>query len=240
MTIVHYPLSIKITMDMLDPYLSPLGGDDDEFEIEPDMLVPASMRSGSREEIGSPAEVALMRRFIGDIRDKLDTLERLLSKSNKLGAEDVERLLLSTPVSNKPQGRIIEGVFDGEQMMGSDGKQYIVPSNYASKSKLVEGDILKLTITDAGSFIYKQIGPINRDRVIGKLAQDEVTGDHVVIADGKKWNVLLASVSFHRAEPGDDLVILVPKNAPSRWAAVENVIKKTAEVLEQKITKVKK
>ena len=32
-------------------------------------------------------------------------------------------------------------------MIGPDGKNYPVPANYASKSKLIEGDILKLTIT---------------------------------------------------------------------------------------------
>ena len=58
--------------------------------------------------------------------------------------------------------RIVEGVFDGQGMVGPDGKQYSVPANYASKSKLVEGDILKLTITPRGSFIYKQIEPIEQ------------------------------------------------------------------------------
>lgn len=213
----------------LDPYLFNDNENDDGFEIEPDFIAPRVSRDEAEGGFGTPAEVALARRFIGEIRDKLDTLERMLTKNNKLGAEDVERLLLQSPKPRRPQGRIIEGVFDGEHMMGADGKQYTVPSNYASKSKLVEGDILKLTVTDDGSFIYKQTGPIERQRVIAKLAQDEVTGDYVAIADGKKWSMLLASVTFHHAEPGDDVVLLVPKNAPSRWAALENVMKKTEE-----------
>ena len=49
-------------------------------------------------------------------------------------------------------GRVIEGVFDGQTMHDGEGKSYPVPANYASKSKLVEGDILKLTIADDGSF----------------------------------------------------------------------------------------
>ena len=57
-------------------------------------------------------------------------------------------------------GKVIEGVFDGQGMVGPDGKSYPVPANYASKSKLIEGDILKLTIADDGGFIYKQIGPV--------------------------------------------------------------------------------
>ncbi|HMS31524.1 MAG TPA: hypothetical protein PJ984_03960, partial [Candidatus Saccharibacteria bacterium] len=68
-------------------------------------------------------------------------------------------------------GKVIEGVFDGQNMLGPDGKTYPVPANYASKSKLVQGDILKLTIADDGGFIYKQIGPVPRKQVIGTLLQ---------------------------------------------------------------------
>ena len=70
-------------------------------------------------------------------------------------------------------GKVIEGVFDGQNMLGPDGKTYPVPANYASKSKLVQGDILKLTIADDGGFIYKQIGPVPRKQVIGTLLQHD-------------------------------------------------------------------
>ena len=43
-------------------------------------------------------------------------------------------------VVSSPEGKIIEGIFDGQIMIGPDGKNYPVPANYASKSKLVEGD----------------------------------------------------------------------------------------------------
>ena len=123
--------------------------------------------------------------------------------------------------------RVLEGVFDGEQMVGSDGKQYNVPANYASKSKLVEGDILKLTISKDGSFIYKQIGPIEREKLITTLVQDEVTGDWFAVGDNnKKWRLLTASVTYFHGNPGDEIVILAPKGSKSQWAAVENIIKK--------------
>src|SRR6185436_14682599 len=80
-------------------------------------------------------------------------------------------------------GKVIEGVFDGQNMVGSDSKTYPVPANYASKSKLVQGDILKLTIADDGAFMYKQIGPIPRKQVVGVLELKEghyfvTVGDH--------------------------------------------------------------
>ena len=35
-------------------------------------------------------------------------------------------------VTDSPEGKIIEGVFDGQIMIGPDGKNYPVPANYAS------------------------------------------------------------------------------------------------------------
>ncbi len=124
-------------------------------------------------------------------------------------------------------GRVTEGVFDGLQMVGSDGKTYAVPPNYASKSKLVEGDLMKLTITPKGSFIYKQIGPIERSRIIGALGFDTTNGEYFVTHENRRWSVLKASITYFKGEPGDEAVILVPKSTPSKWAAVENVIKKS-------------
>lgn len=121
-------------------------------------------------------------------------------------------------------GKIIEGVFDGQNMIGPDGKQYPVPANYASKSKLVEGDVLKLTIADDGSFIYKQIGPVERRKILGNLVQDE-RGEYRVVAEGKPFKVLLASLTYFKSEPGDQVTIVLPKDKDATWGAVENVIK---------------
>ena len=122
-------------------------------------------------------------------------------------------------------GDIIEGVFDGESMIGPDGHQYAVPSNYASKSKLVEGDILKLTITPNNSFIYKQISPIERDRIKGYLKKRD-DESFVVVSGDKKWKVLLASVTYFKGDVGDEVVLLIPKEGYSKWGAIENIIKK--------------
>lgn len=117
-------------------------------------------------------------------------------------------------------GKIIEGVFDGQKMAGPDGKEYPVPANYASKSKLVEGDILKLTIADDGSFIYKQIGPTERTQIIGTLVQHD--GAYYVEANGREYRILLASVTYFRINVGDQVTIIVPTdNQEATWAAVE-------------------
>jgi hypothetical protein len=141
---------------------------------------------------------------------------------------------VAMPMTASGGGKIIEGVFDGQNMMGPDGKKYPVPANYASKSKLVEGDVLKLTIADDGSFIYKQIGPVERDKKLGILTQTEA-GDYRVLADGKSLRVLLASLTYFKAEPGDEVTVITPKGQDTEWAAVENVIKKDGTSVEPPI-----
>lgn len=117
-------------------------------------------------------------------------------------------------------GKVIEGVFDGQNMLGPDGKTYPVPANYASKSKLVQGDILKLTIADDGSFIYKQIGPIPRKQVIGTLLQHD--GAYFVEVAGKEYKVLLASVTYFKGQIGDQVSVVLPEDdADVEWAALE-------------------
>jgi len=173
---------------------------------------------------------ALAKKIIGNLQEELSALERLLS--NQADAGDVEELLrkhaenVGNAMAPLSDGRVVEGVFDGQQMIGSDGRQYIVPPNYASKSKLVEGDILKLTIQGNGSFLFKQIGPIERERIVGLLVSDDTTQEWKVVADGKKYSVLPASVSYFKGQAGDNAVILIPKSAPSKWAAVENIIRR--------------
>lgn len=117
-------------------------------------------------------------------------------------------------------GKIIEGIFDGQNMIGPDGKTYPVPANYASKSKLVQGDILKLTIADDGSFIYKQIGPVPRKQIIGTLIQRD--GHYYVEVGGREYRVLLASVTYFKAKPSDQISVIVPEDDDDvEWAAIE-------------------
>ena len=139
-----------------------------------------------------------------------------------MGSSDIMRKAQVLSVSEG--GKVIEGVFDGQNMVGPDAKQYPVPANYASKSKLVEGDVLKLTIAEDGSFIYKQIGPVERRKILGSLMQAE-KGEYKVLAEGEAYKVLLASLTYFKSEPGDQVTIVLPKDIDANWGAVENVIK---------------
>jgi hypothetical protein len=142
--------------------------------------------------------------------------KKKVGRKKKMSSEDSE------------EGKVIEGTFDGQIMLGTDGKQYPVPANYASKSKLVEGDMLKLTITQDGSFIYKQIGPVERKRVIGLVSVDS-DGNYFVVAEGKAYKVLLASITYFKVEPGDEVTLVVPRDIESDWGSIENVIQKSLD-----------
>jgi hypothetical protein len=173
-------------------------------------------------------KLALAMRVIANLKDQIDNLERLLS--GQAEPEELTAFVATRPPSDDLEGfsgRVMDGVFDGENMVGEDGRKYLVPPNYASKSKLVEGDLLRLNISDSGKFIFKQKGPIERQRLMGQLMQDELSSDWKVLAGGHSYKVLPAAVSFHRGSTGDDAVILIPKGAPSRWAALENVVKRS-------------
>ncbi len=169
-------------------------------------------------------------RTLALIHQRLDEAERNIQYVRQTLDEEEAGSVGVTPkprsVSDEIEGeRVVEGVFDGKNMQGNDGEEYPVPPNYASKSKLVEGDVLKLTIGADGSFLYKQIGPIERRRVVGTLVVDE-QGNFGIQTPEKTYGVLLASVTFYHAEEGDEVTVLVPENGDAEWGAVEHVIHK--------------
>jgi hypothetical protein len=142
----------------------------------------------------------------------------------KAAAFSAERAVAPAPTTTTVEGRVIEGVFDGQNMVDEAGNTYPVPANYASKSKLIPGDVLKLTITEEGKFLYKQIGPVERKTVVGPLVYNN--GRYQILANNKADSVLLASVTYYRAEVGDDITLIIPMNEEADWGAIEAVLPK--------------
>jgi hypothetical protein len=160
-------------------------------------------------------QIKRLRALIGEAETALAATKELLI--SLVGDDSV----ITEKVKDKALGKVIEGVFDGQNMVGSDAKTYPVPANYASKSKLVQGDILKLTIADDGAFMYKQIGPVPRRQVVGVLQQKD--GHYYVDVDDKQYRVLLASVTYFKAKPGDQVSVNIPEDpsVDAEWAALE-------------------
>jgi len=173
--------------------------------------------------------IALIKEMIDNAESSLKSARSLLIElaGGKIeSTKDYSSFAASMSEESTDEGTIVEGIFNGEQMMGPNEKMYPVPANYASKSKLVEGDVLKLTIKPDGKFLYKQIGPIPRKHVVGQLINDD--GQYKVIVDTKSYKVLLASVTYFKATINDQITLIVPESGDSEWGAIENVIPRTA------------
>lgn len=191
------------------------------FEPEPEEAGAATAKPLSADE-----RALLAARMLHQVQDAVGAALALLEGGDARAAH--ARLASLVTVKREGEeavGRVTEGVFDGERMVGNDGQTYPVPPNYASKSKLVEGDVLKLSIRTDGTFVFKQVRPVERKRLTGAVAFDPSADAYLVRVPGAVYKVLTASITFFRASPGDEAVVLVPKGAKAVWAAVENVIK---------------
>lgn len=165
------------------------------------------------------SSIELAKQLMGDIAGISDTSKISKGQYTEKAAE--------VSSDSGDGGRIIEGVFDGQNMIDKKGTVFPIPANYASKSKLIPGDVLKLTITEEGKFLYKQIGPVERKTVIGPLVCNE--GQYQILANGKAYNVLLASVTYFRAQVGDEVTLIIPLNEDADWGAIEAALPKFGE-----------
>ena len=123
---------------------------------------------------------------------------------------------------------VVEGYFDGQQMIGDNGQVYVVPANYASKTQLVVGDRLKWILT-AEREIYKPILLAARERVVGTFTVEG--DDFVVLVDKlpKPVKILKASATYAiknlNLQIGDEVSITIPKDATATWGAFGSVVK---------------
>ncbi len=175
------------------------------------------------------AKIALLREMLESAEANVRSAKQILSEMTTTTGKNSYTAMAEKvgAISTNEEKHVIEGVFDGQNMIGPDKKTYSVPANYASKSKLVPGDVLKLTIMEDGSFVYKQIGPTERKKIIGTLTYED--GQYRVIAEGKVFKVLLASVTYFRAEIGDRVTLIIPELEDSEWGAIENVLPKVED-----------
>ena len=162
-------------------------------------------------------QIKRLRSLLSEAETNISAAKELLISI--LGDGDTIAAPRDTVISG-PEGKIVEGIFDGQIMIGPDGKNYPVPANYASKSKLVEGDIMKLTISSDGKFLYKQIGPIERKTVIGTMRHHD--DKYYVEVGGKEYEILYASVTYFHLKEGSQVSVIIPaNNNDAAWAAVE-------------------
>lgn len=242
-------LDFKAPMETVEPVQPSFFIDENAPLFKEDIKKESSSEEHTKQHIRLSLLRASLERIYKDIQKAIEIIDDEIRPSNDISVQDVVKVqelegkheftsitevlksatvprISSTFQESLNGEKIIEGMFDGERMVGPDGEYYTVPPNYASKSKLVEGDSMKLSITPQGSFLYKQIGPIERRRVMAVLQQNPETREYYAHFGEQRWRVLTASVTYYRGASGDEIVLLVPKQKSSTWGAVEHIIKK--------------
>ena len=169
------------------------------------------------------------------IKDFIVTSEKSLKSAKKLLIDLAKEndIDLNSTVSldtkwlhsySDAESKIIEWVFTWEEMLWSDGNKYPIPVNYASKSKMVQWDKLKLTIDSLWKMTYKQIAPIEREIRSGLITKDK--GKFQVVCDWDVYDLLTAAVTHSKAEIWDTISVLLPKGKQASFAAIDAVLPK--------------
>ncbi len=113
----------------------------------------------------------------------------------------------------------IVGVFDGTYLITADGQKIEVPVNYASKSKIVFGDTLKM-VEDQDKKLFKQIERVKRLHKVGILSKKD--GQMVVVTGDGTYNILQVAVEFYGLTEGGQVQILIPEeNVHAPFAAID-------------------
>ena len=118
--------------------------------------------------------------------------------------------------------KIVEWVFTWEAMLGSDSNIYPVPQNYASKSMMVQWSKLKAIIADNWKITYKIMQEIPYKTITGLLAKD--WDNFIAISWDKSYKLLVAPVTYMKANVWDKLAIRIPEERDATHAAIEAVI----------------
>src|SRR4030042_5328842 len=163
----------------------------------------------------STQKIDLIRQALSASESSIRLARQLLAELEKDGGR-------SKPSPKDLPG--VVGVFDGQNMATEKGENFPVPENYASKSILVVGDILRI-VEDGGEKRFKQVEHVKRHKTNGIITKKD--GKWSVVTSEGSYRVLPASVAHYNGEVGDEALVQLPaNNLQTTWAAVEKVTKK--------------
>lgn len=167
----------------------------------------------------------MLNKIENDVVKSKALLQKMFQDSGVDSAFNAVPAAMSTTSEDEESGmQIVEGVFDGVFMQGSDTKMYPVPMNYASKTKLIPGDALKLRIMEDGRLIYKVIGPAPRKFLKAKLTKTDEWKFIALTEDNKTYALNQAAVTFLKGHVGNEITIIINANEDTTAAAIEAVI----------------
>ncbi len=124
---------------------------------------------------------------------------------------------------------IVEWIFDWYFFIWPNDKKLPVPLNYASKSKLIPGDKLKLTIFSDWKLVYKLIKPAQRKHLRATVSKIDDNKYIAITDEWKTYKLNLAAVTYFKLNPWDEISIIVNSDGSWEYAAIEWVINKLSD-----------
>lgn len=167
------------------------------------------------------------RRQIEDLIKRFDQIDSSLNSAQKI-LRKLEDEYLKVDYS-QIEGEV--GKFDGTNMVTDDGKEYLVQPNYAAKSKLVYGDVLKL-IDEDGKKLFKQIERVSRERVEGILTKKD--GEWYLLTDRGSYKVSDAAAEYQKAELNSEATAFLPQDNLDAPFATLDTVESPPDVVEKK------
>lgn len=169
---------------------------------------------------------------IKSIRDLINTAQASINSAKKLlnsllwedSDDDFHADMSGLSQYEGEDAYIVEWVFTGEHMLGTDGNTYPVPQNYASKSLLVQWSKLKASIEKSGKIKYKIISEIPFTTLIGVITK--IGEKYQISTESRSYNVLVAAITFHKCGIWDTVSVRVPEGKEATYAVIESVIPK--------------
>ena len=155
-------------------------------------------------------------------------LKKLEAWEIDIAESDIDNMVIWVSGLNKPFSAeseiIVEWIFDGNSMLWTDSKKYVVPLNYSSKSKIIQWDHLKLKIQPDGSMIYKVILQVNRKSIKWLITKNDEWKFVALGDDEKIYNLNQAAVSFFHGKSWDEAVLIINADKKCDYAALEAII----------------
>jgi hypothetical protein len=165
------------------------------------------------------------------LENNLKTVKNMLKQMVDERGVRMESHPTKTTMKNVEEGNaleVVEGYFDGENMIDDNTQIYPVPQNYASKTQLVIGDRMKWILTPERE-IFKLIHPTSRKRISGNF---NIEGENYVVLCDEYPNpikILKASATYAiknlGLKIGDIVTLYIPENSTPVWGAFISVVK---------------
>lgn len=172
-------------------------------------------------------KIKALRDLINSAQSSINSAKKILNWLLDEDKDDILDFISETSWLSEYESEwlhIVEWVFTGEWMLGTDGNMYPVPQNYASKSLLVQGSKLKATIDSSWRIKYKIISEIPFSTSLWIITKNGEK--YQIVTDTKSYNVLVAAITFHKCTIGDTVSIRVPEWKDATYAVIESIIPK--------------